>query len=306
MKKTLLTVMLFFVFAGLVFAATPTSRKEYITTINDQQQTIKAQKVLISQLEAKVAGLTEEIIKMYASEIVTKIADKLDTPADSKKIEALLTETITQAYYKVTELEKKIEDVKSTLVFCKNGKIVSYNMGSNTSGMNCKLKNGEIEMFPHFYSKDQIDHYRFSTIKAKKHWVQKFQDDFDKLLQELNLRNSPDYVPCPYMRVSPIKVGNAGFFRAQQKVQQVVSDRQMLIIINDQTVWIDGVSTAGLTDDSYISFDDPFYISGTKSYETAIGGTKTVFVAEPIKAAKNWDGLLANYNPFVIQPSADN
>jgi hypothetical protein len=47
-------------------------------------------------------------------------------------------------------------------------------------------------------------------------------------------------------------------------------------------VWITGISTQGLIDGTEITRKDVFKITGTKTYRTAVGGTATIFVMEPL------------------------
>ncbi len=48
-----------------------------------------------------------------------------------------------------------------------------------------------------------------------------------------------------------------------------------------ETVWVKGISTANLVDGGYIKTDKPLKITGTKTYNTAAGGTKTIFFIGP-------------------------
>lgn len=48
----------------------------------------------------------------------------------------------------------------------------------------------------------------------------------------------------------------------------------------EKLLWITGVDTSGVTDDTYIKLDQIFEVKGTKRYETAFG-TNTVFLLSP-------------------------
>lgn len=81
------------------------------------------------------------------------------------------------------------------------------------------------------------------------------------------------------------------------QVLQVVDDDSMLIQSHgkgytgnaanvairrvQKTAWVSGVSTAGITDDEYIPLSQVFEVKGTKRYQTALGGSSTVFELRP-------------------------
>jgi len=49
-----------------------------------------------------------------------------------------------------------------------------------------------------------------------------------------------------------------------------------------QPIWVVGVPTAGMTTKADVKLDQVFHVSGTRSYQTISGATKTVFVIEPV------------------------
>ncbi len=52
----------------------------------------------------------------------------------------------------------------------------------------------------------------------------------------------------------------------------------------DVLVWITGVDTAGMVDDQNAKIDRVLGVVGTRQYGTVVGGSKTVFVLEPISS----------------------
>lgn len=52
------------------------------------------------------------------------------------------------------------------------------------------------------------------------------------------------------------------------------------------TAWIRGVSTHGFIDGERVSLKSVYQMTGTKTYETAFGGTKTVIVLEPVDVSQ--------------------
>jgi hypothetical protein len=54
---------------------------------------------------------------------------------------------------------------------------------------------------------------------------------------------------------------------------------------HDELVLVEGISTRGLVDDKPIELNDVFEVVGTETYQTVIGGSKTVFVIRPLDLA---------------------
>jgi hypothetical protein len=81
---------------------------------------------------------------------------------------------------------------------------------------------------------------------------------------------------------SPLNAGDIGRLswennkRFDWRVNQVVDDATMLV--GQSRYWIEGVSTRNIVDDSLVSFEDiSFVVKGTRQYETAGGGSNTVW-----------------------------
>lgn len=119
--------------------------------------------------------------------------------------------------------------------------------------------------------------------------------------------------------VRPLKVGQTAYLKDNfAKVEQVINAKNMLIDIITgyetipgtaprqwtareaghltraptiyepqrpvhEVVWLRGIDTKGLADGSKVELDKPLKITGTETYETIMGGSKTVFVLEPAK-----------------------
>jgi hypothetical protein len=50
-----------------------------------------------------------------------------------------------------------------------------------------------------------------------------------------------------------------------------------------KTIWLKGVSTTNYADGSVMKLNTVCTITGTKSYTTALGSQKTLFVVEPVE-----------------------
>lgn len=106
--------------------------------------------------------------------------------------------------------------------------------------------------------------------------------------------------------LSPLEVGRVGQLPYEQDaiVRQVVNPSEMIVEITvtvhlsartprrrpiTKRVWMKGVPTTGLVDNSRMPTGFLFRVSGTKMYETVAGSSKTIFLLEPIDKSK-WQG----------------
>ncbi len=100
----------------------------------------------------------------------------------------------------------------------------------------------------------------------------------------------------------PLKIGQIGYMGGDNafKVEQIIDEKNMIVdfIVESPTrgvpsgrilrtgyskiVWVSGIDTSNFVDGKSIRYTRPLEITGTKSYETVMGGTKTVFLLEPL------------------------
>ena len=71
------------------------------------------------------------------------------------------------------------------------------------------------------------------------------------------------------------------------KVTQVIDGQNMLIKSTGWArpwldFWVKGVLTKDIVDGETLTIPGVFEITGTRTYETVLGGSKTVFVLEPV------------------------
>jgi len=93
-----------------------------------------------------------------------------------------------------------------------------------------------------------------------------------------------------------MKVGDFGRLdsMAEYEIAQIIDEGNMRLNVRNLTfrqarvdygdsynVWVKG-NTKGLTDGTKIQIEDVFQVTGTKQYNTAIGGSKTVYVLEKV------------------------
>lgn len=85
------------------------------------------------------------------------------------------------------------------------------------------------------------------------------------------------------MSPSKWRVGDYGQMDHSARVVQVIDERTMLAELGGE-IWImlSGFSTSGHTDDVRVRLRRPIMISGTVTYTTVLGGTRTVLKVEPL------------------------
>jgi len=111
----------------------------------------------------------------------------------------------------------------------------------------------------------------------------------------------------------PLNVGQIGYnlgnLGDDVKIKQIIDEKNMLVtlthyaprnyyiqngrrvyttdgphISSEKIVWIKGINTAGLVDDTQLKIENvALKVTGTKSYEDAEGATTTVFLLEPVE-----------------------
>ena len=122
---------------------------------------------------------------------------------------------------------------------------------------------------------------RTAAVKPRK-------DALKLLYKELRRLSDPNDLFVTSRFYAPLAVGQSALLQSV-KVFQVSNRSGMLGEIpvrdrDDVLVWFSGVDTSGMVDGGWVKFDSIFCIVGTRKYRTVIGGSKTVFVLEPISS----------------------
>jgi hypothetical protein len=93
------------------------------------------------------------------------------------------------------------------------------------------------------------------------------------------------------------KPGSIVRWHSRIKVLQVIGPSDMRVTFDsrhiDQSWWLTGFPTKNYADDQVAPFDELVVVDGTKTYATAIGGSRTVFVLRPLKIDR--EKVLAEY-----------
>lgn len=70
------------------------------------------------------------------------------------------------------------------------------------------------------------------------------------------------------------------------RIVQIFGDEDMLVEVREEWLRLTGVSTRDQVDDRFITTDESIAIIGTWRYDTALGSTRTVFVAAPLSSVR--------------------
>lgn len=119
---------------------------------------------------------------------------------------------------------------------------------------------------------------RLESIREKEQRLREAMERVERIAD-------PKYVPEFFGPERGVKVGWIGRFPRNARILQVLNDHEVIVEANlngsDETVWLSGTDTAGLTDDKTVELEQPFRLTGTKTYQNALGGSRTVLRAEP-------------------------
>lgn len=214
-----------------------------------------------------------------------------DDSAKSLKVdtvsEARATQVIELTKLEIKELEEKTKDLKTQYDAAKRGKV------------NRNLRQTETDAKKVRGKPDVARKYTFPSKEEK----QKVEDHWEDLLnrgtERLSELTSGKEIVFPEMP-PPAKVGDWGQVDGFL-VLQILGPNEMLVEytwwppvnplepiasynarIKRVTLLIKDVSTNGVVDDAPFKTDQVFEILAPETYSTAIGGTKTVFVAKPL------------------------
>ena len=138
--------------------------------------------------------------------------------------------------------------------------------------------------------------------KARSDVLTKSVRDLGKQLADHRKSKPSEFPPLYLSELAVGKFGNPELTSGGLRIVQIIDEDTMLVrwyetrlrkVPLRQTftlksykvekwIWINGVSTDGLVSDKHYEPSQPFEITGTRTYDTASGGSKTVFVAEAI------------------------
>lgn len=138
------------------------------------------------------------------------------------------------------------------------------------------------------------------NFMSKLEYIEKQIDELTKRVEKLEIKFEPKLKLKHEGKAKrirgPLEIGQIVYFDGDDKlmIQQIIDERSILAELRirqlrgntwvaiQEPVFITGVSTNGLVDDKVIKFpsDMLFQITDTKTYETVIGGTRTVFALE--------------------------
>lgn len=91
------------------------------------------------------------------------------------------------------------------------------------------------------------------------------------------IKTNPMYLPVPPLELT---VGSYGKLNGEFEVFQVLDEENMLVKYRDSTIWVSGIDTTNIVDEQQFKIEKEMRVTGTRQYNTLMGGTKKVFVVE--------------------------
>ena len=128
---------------------------------------------------------------------------------------------------------------------------------------------------------------RFANDEIKKKQVADAEADLEEMNQRLQRLESRSELVMPELP-RKLQVGAVGVLEHRHgNSVQVIDATNMLVEIplTEERVWISGVSTAGIADDKGVELPQVFEVTGTTSYQTALGAKRTVLMLERFDTA---------------------
>ncbi len=132
--------------------------------------------------------------------------------------------------------------------------------------------------------------YTFDSSTDKQKSIVEANEILKKLREQLAKYH---YYPIATPDFQKFQAGYAGSVDGF-KIKQVIDSHNVIVEVKNINMqfatdfWLSGVNTEGLTDDSYVSDRLDFYQSGTQSYTTAIGASRTIAKLSRL----NWDDFI--------------
>lgn len=126
------------------------------------------------------------------------------------------------------------------------------------------------------------DEWREKAVEA---WKSEFKNP--AVNKVLLLKNEPPFYP-PIMGEKDLNLHSWGSLK-KVNIDQVLGSTSAIGKIGETAFYINGLGMKDITDGDTVSFGRPCHVTGTKTYKTVVGGTKTVYVIEPIHRVENDD-----------------
>jgi hypothetical protein len=202
-------------------------------------------------------------------------------------LEKLVGESRRQKADEISSLQDSLKKMSSELAEMKRGRI-----GEDKRATISTLIGGTS------FDVDPVTHNRryfaFKTALAKKQAIASQQKQVDETKADLAKLQKDDYISVPLLPVNKLEVGRVGVLYFPKGMSLASEDgrgflviyidgpNDMLAEIGEKPVWIKGVSTSGLVDQSRVVLPQLFHVAGTKKYKTNTGGTSTVFLLQAL------------------------
>jgi hypothetical protein len=226
------------------------------------------------QIEAEIRKALADDPKAEKSPLLRKVLDKAEE----------------QRKQKIKLLERVLQRLQAELKEMKRGKVSQNDNAERRTSGNGRRESSAGMSYAYDPQTRASRYFLFRTAKFKKDAIaseQKEIADVEKVLKRLQ---ADDLIYVPVLPVYNVAIGKIGqlYDTTSFRVLQVIDGKNMLMVHRRENVfWIKGVYTDGIVSNSWKTLTDLFQVSGTKQYDSADGGTKTVFVLEAVHFDKS-------------------
>lgn len=189
----------------------------------------------------------------------------------ASRAQAIIEETENHKKY----LDKTLKSKEKQLAAAKKGKI---NRNSGNSGRSSRVGDrGVLRM-------------EFKSKEARQEVVDELTANVEKLNEDIKSIDNRTTVVFPSLSAI-METGDFGvFFGKKIHILQIIDEKTMRAELRDPRievnrnirVMVKNFSTSGMVDDQTVDCDTVFEVTGTETYQTAVGGTQTVFVLKPL------------------------
>lgn len=132
----------------------------------------------------------------------------------------------------------------------------------------------------------------FRTPSERKATIDKLKKEVEESQTTVRVLQDTTVPILPY--IQSLSVGQIGGVAYQAEVRQRIGKSEAVIVVtidgtDENLVYWKGYDLSNLSDGSKFAVPGAVVVSGTKTYRTVVGGTKTVPLLEPIKLGAYFD-----------------
>ncbi|MEX2673412.1 MAG: hypothetical protein WD294_15035 [Phycisphaeraceae bacterium] len=249
--------------AAMFIAAPAVAENVDLSTFDKQTLIILIENLqhTVAELEQENAAMLTELAEMRLSLAKLKGGEAKPNPGESDKGEHIYSGTKEM-------LEDIPEEVRTYSLAMVSAKIAEVNRLQRQVEQ-AQQKIGEVTATDRRERRDKIAVHQRTMNQAR---------------QDLAQVRRSDEFPTPILTIADFEIGAVGRIddRIRMEILQVIDDGNALVRVGrDTTIWLSGVNVANRVDGERVSLKETVAITESRRYETAIGGSRTVFVMEP-------------------------